>query len=209
MFKYFDREFKYILGGLGKRFVRRTEKKMNTLFLSIIILEYTRILVEFLFDGDLEAALKDFHNTGKITGKDVIDEYLDTAKYILSKPLEETPRMAKVFWYIAMGEDVPSKNMRFVPKGSEGNDYDMLIWSFDQCVFCATATDEKDLIINKETLGNQMWGNQCAGIFESMMQTVQDYVGNNYEVKVKETKCFLKGDTKNEFQMSFIPRGVK
>lgn len=209
MLRYIERGFKDVLGGLGKRFVRRTEKKMNTLFLSIIILEYTRVLVEYLFDGNLEAALEDFYDTGRITGKGITDDHLDTARYILSKSLEETPRMAKIFWYIAMGEDVPNRNIRFVPKGKEGNEYDMLTWTFDKCIFCAMSTEEKDIMINKETMGNQTWGGQCAGIFESIMQAVQDYMGNNYEIKVKETKCIMRGDSKNEYEMFFIPREIE
>lgn len=209
MFKYFERRSKDILGELGKRIVRGTQKKMNTLFLSIIILEYTRILVEFLYGGNLEAALEDFYETGRITGRGIMDEHLDIARYILSKPLKETPRMARIFWYIAMGEEVPSRNIHFVPKGTEGNEYDMLIWNFERCIFCATSTEEKDMIINKETMGNQTWGSQCAGIFETIMQTVQDYVGNNYEIKIKETKCIMKGDSKNEYIMLFIPREMK
>ncbi|MHA1377426.1 MAG: hypothetical protein ACTSRG_03480 [Candidatus Helarchaeota archaeon] len=210
MLRYFEREFRNVLGGLGKRIARQTQKKMNTLFLSIIILEYTRILVEFLYDGNLEAALEDFHNTGKITGKGIMDDHLDAAKHILSKELEETPRMAKIFWYIAMGENVPKKNMRFIPKGTEGNEYDTLTWTFEKhCLFCAASTEEKDIIINKETMGNQTWGGQCAGIFESIMQTVQDYVGNNYDVKVEETKCMMRGDSENEYKMYFIPREKK
>ena len=209
MFRYLERRFKDVLGNLGKRFVRHTEKKMNTFFLSIIILEYTRLLVEFLYDGNLEAALEDFYETGKNTGKGVIDEHLDAARYILSKSLDETPRMAKIFWYIAMGEDVPNRNIRFVPKGAEENEYDMLTWTFERCVFCAASTEEKDMIINKETMGNQTWGSQCAGIFESIMQSVQDYVGNNYEIKIKETKCIMKGDPENEYKMFFIPREMK
>ncbi|MFX0138891.1 MAG: hypothetical protein ACFFDN_34945 [Candidatus Hodarchaeota archaeon] len=115
MLRYIERGFKDILGGMGKRFVRRTEKKMNTLFLSIIILEYTRVLVEYLFDGNLEAALEDFYKTGKITGKGITDDHLNAARYILSKSLEDSPRMAKIFWYIAMGEDVSNRDIRFVP----------------------------------------------------------------------------------------------
>ena len=209
MLRYLERGFKDILGGFGKRIVRGTQKKMNTLFLSVIILEYTRILVEYLYDGELETALEDFYNTGKTTGEGIMDEHLYAARYILSKSLEETPRMAKIFWYIAMGEDVPNRNIRFVPKGTEGNEYDMLTWTFEKCIFCATSTEEKDIIINKKTMGNQTWGCQCAGIFESIMQAVQDYVGNNYEIKVKETKCLMRGDSKNEYIMLFIPREMK
>lgn len=206
MFRYFEREFKNMLGGLGKRFVRRTQKKMNTLFLSITILEYTRVLVEFLHDGNLEAALEDFHYTGKVTGKGIIDKHLDAARYILSKSLEDSPRMARIFWYIAMGEDVPERNIRFVRKGAEGNEYDMLTWTFERCIFCATSTEETNIIINKETMGDQTWGSQCAGIFESIMQAVQDNVGNNYRILIKETKCIMKGDPKNEYVMLFIPK---
>ncbi len=207
MFRFLEREFKDFLGDLGKRFVRRTQKKMNTLFLSIMILEYTRLSVEFLHDGNLEAALEDFHNTGKNTGKGIMDEHLDAASYVLSKSLSETPRMAKIFWYIAMGEDIPRKNIRFIPKGTEGNEYDILTWTFENsCIFCAASTEEKDIDINKESMGNQTWGGQCAGIFESIMQSVQDYVRNDYEVKVEETKCIMRGDSENEYKMYFIPR---
>jgi len=204
--RYLERTFKDILGNIGKRFVRSTTPKMNTFFLSIVILEYTRILVEFLFDGNLEAALEDFYNTGRFTGTEITDKHLNAARYFLSKSLKDSPRMARIFWYIAMGEDVPKKKIRFVPKGTEGNEYDMLTWSFDKCVFCAASTEEKDLIINEETMGNQSWGAQVSGIFEALMQAVQDYVGNNYEIKVKETKCIMKDDTCNEFIMWFIPR---
>ncbi|NVM52736.1 MAG: hypothetical protein HWN66_03450 [Candidatus Helarchaeota archaeon] len=206
MLRYLERGFKNILGELGKRFVRRTQQKMNTLFLSIIILEYTRILVEFLYDGNLEAALEDFYDTGKNTGKSITDRHLNAARHILSKSLEDSPRMARIFWYIAMGEDVPKRKIRFVPKGTEGNEFDILTWTFDRCIFCAASTEEKDILINKETMGNQSWGAQVSGIFEALMQAVQDYVGNNYKIKVKETKCIMKGDASNEFTMWFIPR---
>ncbi|MFX0134798.1 MAG: hypothetical protein ACFFDN_14245, partial [Candidatus Hodarchaeota archaeon] len=89
------------------------------------------------------------------------------------------------------------------------NEYDMLTWTFDRCIFCAMSTDEKEIMINKETMGNQTWGGQCAGIFESIMQAVQDFMGNNYEIKVKETKCIMRGDSNNEYKMFFIPREIK
>jgi len=209
MFNFLQNSFRNLIGELGKRYVRGTQTKMNTLFLSIIILEYTRTLVEHVYDGNLEAALEDFHETGKITGKNIFERHVNKATLTVSKSLKDVPRLAKLFWYIAMGEDISEEKIHYVPKGTKGNEYDLVIWSFEKCIFCAAATEEKNMIINKETMGNQTWGSQCAGIFQAMMQSVQNHFENDYDVKVEETKCIMRGDPGNEFTMTFIPRVKK
>jgi len=209
MFKVLQDSFRNIVGELGKRYVRGTQTKMNTLFLSIIILEYTRTLVEHVYDGNLEAALEDFHETGKNTGKKIFEKHVNKANLIVSKSLEDVPKLAKLFWYIAMGEDISDEVIHYIPKGTKGNAHDAIIWSFEKCIFCAASTEEKNMVINKETMGNQTWGSQCAGIFQAMMQEVQDHFENDYDVQLEETKCIMRGDPRNEFTMTFIPRSSK
>jgi len=197
--------FQKFLAGVGKRFIRWRKKKMNTLFLNIVILEYVRILKETLHDGNLETALEDFYNIGKIAGDDLILENLNTAKLIFSKNIEDSPLMTRVASYLAFGEDIPERNFQFIEKNTDGDEYDRLTWSYEQCIFCSCLENEKDLVINKETMGKQTYGCQVSGIFEAVTHTIQEYVGNKYEIKVRETKCIMKGDTYNEYTMWFIP----
>jgi len=178
---------------------------MNSLFLSILILEFVRILTEFIHDGNLELALDDFYEIGKIAGDDLLLENIGAAKLLFSKDIKDSPLMTRVASYLALGEDIPDRNFQFVPKNTDGDKYDRLIWSYDQCIFCACLDKEKELEINKKTMGNQTWGCQVAGIFEAVMQTIQNYVGNKYEIICKETKCIMKGDAYNEYTMWFIP----
>ncbi|MHA1379091.1 MAG: hypothetical protein ACTSRG_11980 [Candidatus Helarchaeota archaeon] len=197
--------FQRFLAGIGKKYLRWKKKKMNSLFLSITILEYCRILAEFVHDGNLESALEDFHEMGKIAGDDLLLENLGAAKLLFSKDIEDSPLMMRVASYLALGEDIPDRNIQFVPKNTDGDKYDRIIWSYDRCIFCAGLDKEKELVINKETMGNQTWGCQVAGIFEALMDRIQKYVGNNYKIECKETKCIMKGDTYNEYTMWFIP----
>ncbi|MHA1145905.1 MAG: hypothetical protein ACTSRW_14280 [Candidatus Helarchaeota archaeon] len=193
------------MAGIGKRVLRLRKKKMNTLFLNIVILEYVRILQEYLYDGNLEDSLKSFYEIGKIAGNDLIIENLNTLKLILSKDIQDSPLMIRVASYLAFGEDIPKRNIHFIPKGTDDDEYDRLTWSYERCIFCSGLEEEKELVINKETMGKQTWGCQVAGIFESITQTIQEYIGNKYKIKCKETKCLMKGDTYNEYTMWFIP----
>ncbi|MHA1301166.1 MAG: hypothetical protein ACTSO9_17230 [Candidatus Helarchaeota archaeon] len=205
MVREHNTRFQRFLAGLGKRYLRWRKKKMNSLFLSILILEFVRILTEFIHDGNLELALDDFYEIGKIAGDDLLLENIGAAKLLFSKDIKDSPLMTRVASYLALGEDIPDRNFQFVPKNTDGDKYDRLIWSYDQCIFCACLDKEKELEINKKTMGNQTWGCQVAGIFEAVMQTIQNYVGNKYEIICKETKCIMKGDAYNEYTMWFIP----
>ena len=197
--------FQKLMAGVGKRFLRWRKKKMNTLFLNIVILEYVRILANSLHDGNLEDALETFYEIGKVAGDDLILENLNTAKLIFSKDIKDAPLMTRVASYLAFGEDIPERAFQFIPKGTDGDEYDRLTWSYEQCIFCSGLDKEKELVINKETMGKQSWGCQVAGIFEAVTHTLQEYVGNKYQIKCEETKCIMRGDAYNEYTMWFIP----
>lgn len=178
---------------------------MNTLFLNIVILEYIRLLKESLYDGNLEDALESFYQIGKVAGDDLILENLNTLKLILSKDIRDSTLMIRVASYLAFGEDIPERSIHFIPKGTDGDEYDRITWSYEQCIFCAGLEKENELVINKKTMGKQTWGCQVAGIFEAITHTIQEYIGNKYKIKCKETKCLMKGDAYNEYTMWFIP----
>ena len=197
--------FHKFLAGLGKRWFWWRQPKINGLFMCMSFLEDLRVLFE-LNDNNLETALKDFHDIGKIAGHDLLYEMLDVGKMIFSKSLEDVPLFLKVAWYVLMGENLDDKMIQYVPKDSEGNEYDMAIITFDECLFCAGLETEKELKINKETMGQQTYGSVVSGVFEAAIQTIMDYVENDYVVKVKETKCIMKGDIQPEFTMWFIPK---
>lgn len=197
--------FQKFLAALGKRVIWWRQRKMSALFLSITSMEYTRLLME-IDNVNLEAALKEFKQIGNIAGQDLMFEYMDTSKILFSKSLEDVPLMVRVSWYISLGEDIPAKNFRFIPKGAEGDQYDKVVWTSDHCLFCACLDEGSNLVVNKETLGNESWVNQIGGIIKAAMQIIQEYVGNDYELQVKETKCMQTGDSCQEFTIWFIPK---
>jgi hypothetical protein len=45
-----------------------------------------------------------------------------------------------------------------------------------------------------------------AAALASLLQSVQDYVGNDYNLEVKETKCMLLGDAQGEAIVYFYPK---
>ncbi|MHA1798402.1 MAG: hypothetical protein ACTSVY_08125 [Candidatus Helarchaeota archaeon] len=196
--------FHKFLAGIGKRFFWWKQPKINGLFMCMSFLEDLRVLVDI--NGSLEKALEDFREIGKIAGHDLLYEMLDVGKMIFSKSLEDVPLFLRVSWYVLMGENLEEKYIRYIPKGAEGNEYDMAIISFEQCLFCAGLDSEKELIINKETMGSQTYGSVVAGVLEAAIQTIMDYVENDYVVKVQETKCIMKGDLHPEYTLWFVPR---
>jgi len=198
-------KFQKFLAGLGKRFFWWRQPKVNGLFMCLSFLEDLRVLVD-LNDGNLEKALQDFRDIGSIAGHDLLYEMLDVGKMIFSKSLEDMPLFIRVSWYVLMGEDLPEKNIKYFPKGTENNEYDMCVFTFDQCLFCAGLHEEKELVINAETVGEQSYGSVVAGVLEAAIQTIMDYVENDYIVKAKETKCIMKGDLHPEYTMWFIPK---
>jgi hypothetical protein len=60
--------------------------------------------------------------------------------------------------------------------------------------------------IDPNKLRKNSYGELFGQAVAVLLQMVQDYVGNNYDVTLKETKCMLRGDPHGEYLISLIPK---
>ena len=186
--------FRKLLAKIGKRFLWWKQPKLVGLFLSLTYLEDVKMMMQ-LSDGTLETALDDFYRVGKIAGHDITFEFLDLGKYVFSRSLEDLPTIISTAYYVMTGQNFTT--CKFHPATVQ--DPAKVVFTIDRCLFCGGLKKETSIDVNKETVGKQTWGSVVSGIVEAAVEVIEEYVGNNLDVKVKETKCIMNGDPYAEF----------
>ena len=192
--------FRKILSSVGKRILWWRQPKLVGLFFSLAYLEDVKMMME-LNDGNLESALDDFYQIGKLAGHDITYEFLDVGKYVFSKSLEDLPRIISTAYYVMTGQKFSS--CTYFPPLSQTPA--KVVFTLESCFFCAGMKREESITVNKDTLGCQTWGAVMVGIIEAAVETIEEYVGNQIRIKVEETKCIMRGDPYAEFTISLYP----
>jgi hypothetical protein len=189
---------------IGKHYLWAKQPKLVGLFLSLTYLEDVKMLMD-LTDGTLESALDDFFKLGKIAGHDITYEFLDVGKYVFSQSLEDLPIIIATAYYVMTGQKFSS--CKFYP--ANGQEPAKVVFTLDRCLFCGGLKKETSIVVNKETVGKQTWGAVISGIVEAAVETIEEYVGNQIQVEVQETKCIMQGDPYAEFTIKLYPCGAE
>lgn len=195
--------FRRLLSKVGKKLLWWRQPKLSGLIFSLTYLEDVKMLMD-LTDGTLETALTEFHRLGKLAGHDITYEFLDIGKYVFSKSLEDLPMIIETSYYVMTGQRFSS--CKYYPPDDQVP-IPRVIFTLDRCMFCAGLKEEKSIEVNKETTGIQTWGSVMAGVVEAAVETIEEYVGNELRVEVKETKCIMRGDPYAEFTIFLYPEG--
>lgn len=202
-----DREklsiFRKALGKVGKRLMWYLSKKINRLFLHAA---WKSVILNFsnLTENDVHETTKIWYEIGKGAGDSLMYTWLDRAKMLYSKNLEDMMVVIESAWHAFLGNS-PDKITYFKP--GDGDEVARIIWQFNKCWICSEIKEDPDLE-HLDFKNNTEFGYaSCAsGIFETALQMVQDYVKNSYKVVVRETKCFMRGDDCQEFTAWFFPK---
>ena len=75
---------------------------------------------------------------------------------------------------------------------------------YKRCVLCTGLRPGID--IDHTKLRNNSYGELLGQALMALLQMIQDYVGNNYNLVIKESKCRLRGDEYGESIVFFYPK---
>ncbi len=200
--------FKKLLGGLGKRLyhLRESKEKMN--FLSYM---YETIIEEYadIHGGNYENAIDHLIELIKPMSIEVISKLLLDVKVagvpyksLITKSLEDLPYLMETSLYAIFGNwatKVFEKQPVLIPASESAEKVPTIVLLIKECPFCSYTT------ISPEKLGAHKYGKFLCLTTEQMLQATEDYIGNEYTVVGRETKCFLNGDDRGEMRFWFYP----
>ncbi|HUX99816.1 MAG TPA: hypothetical protein VMV49_09700 [Candidatus Deferrimicrobium sp.] len=200
--------FKKLLGGLGKRLYNWKETKESMNFLSFM---YETILEEYagIFNGDYETAMDTLIDLVRPMSEEVVSKLLTEVKVLgipfktfITQNAGDLPYIISTTLYAVFGawsEKVFNKPV-LIPASESAQRVDTIIITLNMCPFCCNT------IIPKQALGTHNYGKLLTLTIEQMVQTMEDYAGNDYMVVARELKCFLNGDSHGELQVWLYPR---
>ena len=157
-------------------------------------------------EGDYEKGIRELALQVEEESKNLIAEMITKPimlgiplSSILSKDIEDTVFTSTLMFWALLGKDY--KEMWGEPTLFLDDDGSAIMkMEMYKCIFCAGET------LESEKFGGFNTGEIFAAIIRSIVQAIQDYVGNDYEVTAKETKCFMRGDEKGEITVWIKPR---
>lgn len=195
------------LASLGKRiYWKFMTKKMNLWMLSSMAYGVTKKYEE-IFDGDTGLAVDTFTEQFVNGAKSIMYELLGTMKMFFSKSLEDLEFLSGVALYVVMGPDWNDffEDPIYIPGEKTDDGVPQLIMRQKRCVLCTGLRPGIDMDFSK--FRENTYGELLAKALVALLQMIQDYVGNEYNLVVKETKCLLRGDEFNEGVTFFFPKG--
>jgi hypothetical protein len=197
--------FRKLAARIGKRAYWRFSKKMNLWMLSSIAFAVTKKYEE-IFDGDTGHAVDTFTEQFVNGASSIMYELLPRMKMFFSRSLEDLEFLADVALYVIMGPKWKKffGKPQFVSADEAEDGVPKLIMRYVRCVLCTGLIPGVD--IDHTKLKRNSYGELLARALVALMQMIQDYVGNEYRLDVKETKCRLRGDTWGEGVVYFYPK---
>jgi len=197
--------FRKSLAKLGKRVYWKVSKKMNLFMLSSMAYGVTKKYEE-IFKGDTGMAVDTFTEQFVNGANSIMYELLPQMNFFFSKSLEDVAFLADVAMFVILGSKWKKffGQPIFVPAEKSEEGVPKLIIRFVRCVLCTGLKPGKD--IDQSKLRKNTYGELLARALVSLMQLIQDYVGNEYTLEVKETKCRLRGDSYGEGVVYFYPK---
>ena len=200
--------FKKLLGGIGKRIYNWKETKESMNFLSFM---YETILEEYaeILNGDYEAAMDTLIDLVKPMSQEVVSKLLTEVKVLgvpfktfITQNSQDLPYIIETTLYAIFGSwsgKVFNKPV-LIPASESAQGVDTIIITLNMCPFCCNT------IIPKQALGKHNYGKLLTLTVEQMLQTMEEYAGNDYLVVGRELKCFLNGDSHGELDFWLYPR---
>jgi len=190
-----------LLAALGKRWMYWKARKVTKLLINLSYREIMRLLVELY--GNLESALNAVFELSLHAGPEFLNEWVEGANVIFSKDVSDHALYIKSGYYSFTGDHI--SYIKYFPPEKVGDPH-RVVWRLDKCFVCAGMLDDPTFSVKKEALDNQGWGNPIAGIFQATTKMINEYIGLEFISKVRETKCFLRGDPYGEFVAEFYPK---
>ncbi|MHA1266828.1 MAG: hypothetical protein ACTSRS_16445 [Candidatus Helarchaeota archaeon] len=197
--------FRKLLARLGKYYYWRNPKKVNLWLLSSMAYAVTKKYEE-IFEGETGMAVDTFTQHFVNGAKAIMFQMQDRVKILYSKSLEDLEFVAKIALYVILGPNWKKffTEPIYIPAERTETGIAQFRIKFPICALCAGITPGKD--IDAEKLHTHSYGELLASALASLLQMVQDYVGNDYQIEIKETKCKLRGDPFGEAVMYFHPK---
>jgi hypothetical protein len=191
------------LAKLGKHLMFWKQSKMSKLLINLAYREIVRLLMET--EGDLESALKVIKKLSSNAGRDFLMEWVEEGSAIFSKHVGDHAHWIKAGYYSFTGDNI--NYIEYFPPEKEGDPH-RVVWRFhnDECFVCANGTRLKEeLLVTEDDFGEMGYCCIIAGIFQTTVNMINEYVGIKYKGIVKETRCKMKGHDFDEFIAEFYP----
>jgi hypothetical protein len=133
-------------------------------------------------------------------------EMQDQIKLLYSKDLKDLEFLAQTALYVILGPkwDTFLAEPTFIPAEKTEEGIARLRIKIPVCALCTGIRPGIDLDSTK--LRKHTYGELLAAALASLLQSVQDYVGNEYNLEIKENKCMLLGDSEGEATVFFYPK---
>ncbi|MHA1129448.1 MAG: hypothetical protein ACTSRC_18830 [Candidatus Helarchaeota archaeon] len=197
--------FRKLLAKIGKRVYWKISKKMNLWMLSSMAYGVTKKYEE-IFEGDTGKAVDTFTEQFISGANSIMYELLPRMKVFFSKSLDDLEFLTDVAMYVIMGPKWKQffGKPQFIPADDTADGVPKLIIRFIRCVLCTGLRPGID--IDHSKLKKNSYGELLARALVALMQMIQDYVGNDYKLDVKEVKCRLRGDEWGEGVVFFFPK---
>ena len=161
---------------------------------------------EEIYEGDTGLAIDTFTLHFVNGSKAIMFEMQDRIKLLYSKSLKDLEFLAETALFVILGPDwntfLSEPTLILAEKTKEG--ITQLRITIPRCALCTGIRPGIDL--DTEKLRKHTYGELLAAALASLLQQVQDYVGNEYSLEIKETKCMLLGDTTGEAVVYFYPK---
>jgi hypothetical protein len=197
--------FRKLLARLGKFYYWSKPKKINLWLLSSMAYGVTKKYEE-IFKGETGKAVDTFTQHFVSGAKAIMFQMQDRIKILYSQSLEDLEFVASIALYVILGPNWKKffAPPVFVPADRTDNDIAQFRIKFPICALCAGIKPGIDL--DPQKMEEHSYGELLAAALAHLLQMVQDYVGNDYDIEIKETKCKLRGDPYGEAVMFFHPK---
>ncbi|MFX0140097.1 MAG: hypothetical protein ACFFDN_41025 [Candidatus Hodarchaeota archaeon] len=198
--------FRKVMAGLGKRIYYWKNRKINLYSFNSMIRNNLKIYGKINND-DYETGLIDWSAQLEELAKNVIIEMINkpiifglSMESVLSKRIEDLPFLVGLIFWALLGKD--HKDIWPIPYlVMEENGVVKAVVRQNSCIAC---TEENKL--TQKDFGELGMCNVIAVVMKGILQALQDYVGNDYDITKEITKCFMRGDDYGEFIYTLTPR---
>ncbi len=197
--------FRKFLARIGKVYYWRKPKKINLWLLSSMAYGVTKKYEE-IFEGDTGKAVDTFTKHFINGAKAIMFEMQDRIKILYSKSLKDLEFISQIALYVILGPDWDKlfNPPTLIPAEQTEHGIPQLRIRYPVCALCTGIRPGAD--IDPAKLKDHNYGELLAAALASLLQLVQDYVGNDYVIDIKETKCMLRGDPYGEATIYFNPK---
>ncbi len=188
--------FKKMLGNVGKRIYNWKAEKQSIHLFSCMV---QAIVAEFadIFKGDYEKSMDTLIELVRPMSEEVIATLLlETSvmgiplKKLITKDTKDLPWIIVIALYAVFGKGSEAifKKPTLIPKEKSAEQVDTLVIELKKCPFCYSTMFPPD------RFGAHRYGKLLTLTIEQMIQVIEDYMKNDFQVVARETKCFHKGD---------------